>query len=222
MKHLRFRRPVLFLAGLWFVLYRDHSGLLRVGLLAALLHECGHVAVWAAMTKSLPVLSFSVRGIGLDACAALLSRRQTFLLALAVPGTLGLAVYVVRWVLLRSASAQRVAAMAEALGATAALVFLVVLAKSLLAASPDGARRTALWGVLAFGCGFCMLLPQALLRAGVPGAMPLPIALVCAAAGLEVRRLVRIAEGELSLGGLQTGKWRHLTSEELDWLLKLS
>lgn len=28
---------------------------------------------------------------------------------------------------------------------------------------------------------------------------------MCAAAGLEVRRLVRIAEGELSLGGLQTG-----------------
>lgn len=45
---------------------------------------------------------------------------------------------------------------------------------------------------------------------------------MCAAAGLEVRRLVRIAEGELSLGCLQTGKWRHLTSEELDWLLKLS
>lgn len=45
---------------------------------------------------------------------------------------------------------------------------------------------------------------------------------MCAAAGLEVRRLVRIAEGELSLGGLQTGKWRHLTSEELNWLLKLS
>lgn len=45
---------------------------------------------------------------------------------------------------------------------------------------------------------------------------------MCAAADLEVRRLVRIAEGELSLGGLQTGKWRHLTSEELDWLLKLS
>lgn len=87
MKHLRFRRPVLFLAGLWFVLYRDHSGLLRVGLLAALLHECGHVAAWAAMTKSLPVLSFSVRGIGLDASAALLSRRQTFLLALAGPLT---------------------------------------------------------------------------------------------------------------------------------------
>lgn len=118
--------------------------------------------------------------LGTEAAA----QKRAFLLALAVPGTLGLALYVVRWVLLRSASAQRVAAVAEALGATAALVFLVVLAKSLLTASPDGARRTALWGVLAFGCGFCMLLPQALVRAGVSGAMPLPIALVCAAAGL--------------------------------------
>ena len=44
---------------------------------------------------------------------------------------------------------------------------------------------------------------------------------MCAAAGLEVRRLQRIAEGELRLDGLQCGKWRHLTQEELDWLLKL-
>ena len=83
MRHLRLRQPVLLLAALWFVLYRDHSGLVRVGLLAALLHECGHVA----MTKTLPVLSFSLRGIGLDASAARLSRRQTFLLALAGPLT---------------------------------------------------------------------------------------------------------------------------------------
>lgn len=87
MKHLRFRQPVLLLAALWFVLYRDHSGLVRVGLLAALLHECGHVAAWLAMTKQLPVLSLSLRGIGLDASAAYLSRRQTFLLALAGPLT---------------------------------------------------------------------------------------------------------------------------------------
>ena len=53
MRRLRLRQPVLLLAVLWFVLYRDHSGLVRVGLLAALLHECGHVAVWLAMTKSL-------------------------------------------------------------------------------------------------------------------------------------------------------------------------
>lgn len=87
MRHLRFQRPVLLLAALWFVLYRDHSGLVRVGLLAALLHECGHAAVWAALTRSLPVLRFSVRGIGLDASAARLTRRQTFLLALAGPLT---------------------------------------------------------------------------------------------------------------------------------------
>ena len=87
MRHLRLRQPVLLLAALWFVLYRDHSGLVRVGLLAALLHECGHVAAWLAMTRTLPVLSFSLRGIGLDASAARLSRRQTFLLALAGPLT---------------------------------------------------------------------------------------------------------------------------------------
>ena len=87
MRHLRLRQPVLLLAALWFVLYRDHSGLVRVGLLAALLHECGHVAAWLAMTKRLPVLSFSLRGIGLDTSAARLSRRQTFLLALAGPLT---------------------------------------------------------------------------------------------------------------------------------------
>ena len=87
MRHLRVRRPVLFLAALWFVLYRDHTGLVRVGLLAALLHECGHVAAWLALTKSLPVLRCSVRGIGLDASAARLSRRGIFLLALAGPLT---------------------------------------------------------------------------------------------------------------------------------------
>lgn len=44
---------------------------------------------------------------------------------------------------------------------------------------------------------------------------------MCAACGLEVRRLVRIAEGELLLDGLRTGKWRHLTAGELAWLLNL-
>lgn len=87
MRHLRFRQPVLFLAALWFVLYRDHGGFVRIGLLAALLHECGHVAAWMTMTRSLPVLRFSLRGVGLDASAAHLSRRQAFLLALAGPLT---------------------------------------------------------------------------------------------------------------------------------------
>lgn len=38
---------------------------------------------------------------------------------------------------------------------------------------------------------------------------------MCAAAGLEVTRLCRVAEGGLRLGGLPPGKWRYLTKEEL-------
>lgn len=38
---------------------------------------------------------------------------------------------------------------------------------------------------------------------------------MCAAAGLEVTRLCRVAEGGLRLGSLPPGKWRYLTEEEL-------
>ena len=38
---------------------------------------------------------------------------------------------------------------------------------------------------------------------------------MCAAAGLEVRRLVRVAEGNLKLGNLPLGKWRYLTETEI-------
>ena len=37
---------------------------------------------------------------------------------------------------------------------------------------------------------------------------------MCAMAGMEVARLVRIAEGNLKLGNLPMGKWRYLTEEE--------
>lgn len=39
---------------------------------------------------------------------------------------------------------------------------------------------------------------------------------MCALAGLEVKRLVRVREGSLRLGGLPAGKWRRLTVEEVD------
>ena len=64
MRHLRLRQPVLLLAALWFVLYRNHSGLVRVGLLAALLHECGHVAAWLAMSKTLATGLFNLLPLG--------------------------------------------------------------------------------------------------------------------------------------------------------------
>jgi len=41
---------------------------------------------------------------------------------------------------------------------------------------------------------------------------------LCEAAGLTVLRLRRIKEGEISLGNLPSGKWRYLTSEEIDSL----
>ena len=41
---------------------------------------------------------------------------------------------------------------------------------------------------------------------------------MCAAAGMQVIRLVRIAEGELQLGDLPLGKWRKLTDREVEML----
>lgn len=38
---------------------------------------------------------------------------------------------------------------------------------------------------------------------------------LCAAAGLEVKRLIRVSEGGLVLGDLRTGCWRYLEAEEL-------
>lgn len=38
---------------------------------------------------------------------------------------------------------------------------------------------------------------------------------MCAAAGMAVTKLVRIAEGNVKLGDLPSGKWRYLTSSEL-------
>ncbi len=38
---------------------------------------------------------------------------------------------------------------------------------------------------------------------------------MCELSGLKVTRLLRVSEGELQLGGLKSGMWRHLTEEEL-------
>ncbi len=41
---------------------------------------------------------------------------------------------------------------------------------------------------------------------------------LCAAAGLEVKRLIRMSEGGLTLGDLRTGCWRYLDAAETDLL----
>ena len=38
---------------------------------------------------------------------------------------------------------------------------------------------------------------------------------MCAMAGMDVKRLIRISESNVRLGNLQPGKWRYLTTEEL-------
>ena len=43
---------------------------------------------------------------------------------------------------------------------------------------------------------------------------------MCQAAGLEVARLKRIAEGQLRIGELKTGAWRYLEPKEIELLLK--
>lgn len=43
---------------------------------------------------------------------------------------------------------------------------------------------------------------------------------MCAAAGMQVLRLKRIAEGSVFLGTLPAGKWRYLTKDEVDILYK--
>lgn len=44
---------------------------------------------------------------------------------------------------------------------------------------------------------------------------------MCDKCGLKLHRLVRISEGELRLGTLKCGAWRHLTTEELRYLQEL-
>ena len=43
---------------------------------------------------------------------------------------------------------------------------------------------------------------------------------MCAIAGMSVKRLTRVSEGELSLGNLPAGKWRYLTAKEVELLQK--
>ena len=43
---------------------------------------------------------------------------------------------------------------------------------------------------------------------------------MCAMAGMNVLRLIRVQEGQLKLGDLTSGKWRHLTEEEVAALMK--
>ena len=56
---LRFRDPVLLCGVLYGLLLFDASGFLRTGLLAAFLHEWGHILVYCAQQRRFPVIGWA-------------------------------------------------------------------------------------------------------------------------------------------------------------------
>ncbi len=44
---------------------------------------------------------------------------------------------------------------------------------------------------------------------------------ICAYHGCELARLVRVSIGEIELGSLESGKWRYLTNDEVEYLKKI-
>lgn len=82
---LRAARPLLALFWYTLLLMWDSTGLLRLGLAAALLHELGHVAVYWALLRRLPRITVSLWGLCLSMGGAALTPGQTLLLAAAGP-----------------------------------------------------------------------------------------------------------------------------------------
>lgn len=85
MKKLQIRRPVLLLAGLVLLLQRDPLGLVRMALLASVLHEAGHVGVFLFYKHRWPALTISVRGIGMQLSGEWFTPCQQLWLAAAGP-----------------------------------------------------------------------------------------------------------------------------------------
>ena len=76
-----FRDPVLLCGVLYGLLWFDASGFLRIGLWAAFLHECGHVAAYLAMLHEMPTLEVNMTGFCMRTRGKALMPQQTFWLA---------------------------------------------------------------------------------------------------------------------------------------------
>lgn len=98
---LRLRAPLTTLFLLAAALLFDTAGVLRWGLLASVLHECGHLGVWVLLTGTPPRLVVSPAGIRLSMRGASLRQNAVRWLAAAGPLTnLGLcagSVAIMRW-----------------------------------------------------------------------------------------------------------------------------
>ena len=69
----------------YLLLYFDASGFLRLGLLAAVLHELGHILVYCIQQRHLPVIEVTMTGFCMRTAGERLSPRQRFVLAVAGP-----------------------------------------------------------------------------------------------------------------------------------------
>ena len=97
-KRLRLRAPCLALFGYTLLLAADSTGVLRIGILCALLHECGHIALYALFCRSLPALELSPGGVCLSLRGVQLPPGRMLALAAAGPAVnLGLAAAALGW-----------------------------------------------------------------------------------------------------------------------------
>ncbi len=82
---LVFRDPVLLCGALYVLLYFDASGFLRLGLLAAFLHEWGHILVYWAWLHRFPVIEVTMTGFCMRLPGGGVTPVQRFGLAAAGP-----------------------------------------------------------------------------------------------------------------------------------------
>lgn len=83
---LEFYDPALLCGALYGALYFDASGFLRLGLLAAFLHEWGHILAYIAFAHRFPRIAVTITGFCMHTRGERFTARQTFLLAAAGPG----------------------------------------------------------------------------------------------------------------------------------------
>ena len=82
---LVFRDPLPACGLLYLLLYFDSSQFLRIGLLAACLHECGHILAFWTLFRRLPVIEVTVTGFCMQTRGCRMGAGQRFCLAAAGP-----------------------------------------------------------------------------------------------------------------------------------------
>lgn len=86
---LTFQDPLLLCSVLSILLYFDASGFLRIGLLAAFLHETGHILVYLALRHRFPRIDMTMTGFCMRTLCERFSWKEQLLLAAAGPGMNG-------------------------------------------------------------------------------------------------------------------------------------